>query len=261
MPTTPAPRSRKRLALTLLAIALVGGVIAYLPYRSYAAEHLHTRPKVIGCTVKSRKAVSTPRVATGTEPWEGIDGQQVFLSTGEYKAASCASLIDKEFGRRVASALALEDQSARAQAFVALVRNPRSDPEAGAAYLLASFALSGLPKESPEVQAAKAEVELLHGCRFDTRLPCPTRPSPPAVVYAAGIPAAAATVGLIGLGLVAAVTGIAARIRRRKADRAAKAQQRQADAPADAPADARMTSEGGPEPTDGSDDAEAPPRA
>ncbi|EYF00449.1 hypothetical protein [Chondromyces apiculatus] len=260
MPTTPAPRSRKRIALTLLAIALVGGVIAYLPYRSYAAEHLHPRPKVIGCTVKSRKAVSTPRIATGTEPWEGIDGQQLFLSTGEYKAASCASLIDKEFGRRVASALALEDQEARAQAMVALVRNPKSDPEAGAAYLLASFALSGLPKESPEVQAAKAEVDLIHGCRFDTRLPCPTRPPPPAVVYAAGIPAAAAAVGLTGLGLVAAVTGIAARIRRRKADRAAKAQEPQADALAEA----RMTSEGGPEPTDRSDDAddaEAPPRA
>ncbi|AKT37486.1 hypothetical protein [Chondromyces crocatus] len=236
MTTASAPRSRKRLALTLLGITLVGGGVAGASYKGYADEHLHPRPRIPGCIAKARNSMREARVASGTEPWEGPDGQTIYLSEGEYRAATCAGTISKDFGRRVAAAANTIELLPRIEAFADLVRNPQSKQEAAAAYPLAGFALSGMPHDVPQVQATKKEIEALHACRFDTRLTCPTRPPKPLLVWIGGVPAAASAVGLLGLGLVTGVGAIVRRGRRKKTQ-AATTTAVPAKAPADPPND------------------------
>ncbi|WP_437999134.1 hypothetical protein WMF26_03480 [Sorangium sp. So ce185] len=205
----------------LLALALSLGAIAGVAYQRYAAVHLRELPKVPRCVRGARVALRRPVAVSGTEPRQTASGETVHLTPGEDRAVACALQFDEALARHLAGALAEQAPAQRAARLLELVRDrvppdPAHDRSASAAYMMASAALRGLPEDAPEVRAAAEALEQHHACRFATRRACPTRPSPPALVWLAGVPAALSLLGLLGIGLAAS----AARYRRWTARRA-----------------------------------------
>lgn len=234
MSTGSPPRSRRRLALTFLGVLVVTGGISGGTYLSYASEHLHAAPATPRCVRIARRALRKPVIASGTEPWETSKGE-VYVSEQEYRALTCISTFDKDLARRVAEVFAEVEPAPRAAALAALVRDapkgPAGDREADTLYHLADGALSALPQSLPEVMAASAEIDRIQGCRFDTKLPCPTRPPVPTLVWIGAVPAAGSALCLLGLGAAAAIEGIAERRARRKSKGKERRKQRR-EAPA-----------------------------
>lgn len=219
MSTGSPPRTRRRLALTFLGVLLVTGGISGATYARYASEHLHAQPDTPRCIRSARRSLRKPVIASGIEPWETSKGE-VFLSEQEYRALTCVSTFDKDLARRLAEVFAEIDPAPRAAALAALVRSapqgPAGDREADALYQLVSSALAALPQDLPEVKAASEEIDRIQGCRFDTRLPCPTRPPAPTLVWIGAVPAAGAALGLLGLGAVTAIEALRERLRARR---------------------------------------------
>lgn len=236
MSTGSPPRSRRRLALTFLGVLLVTGGISGATYLRYANEHLHAAPDAPRCIRTARRALRKPVIASGTEPWETSKGE-VHVSEQEYRALTCVSTFDKELAKRIAEVFSEVDPVPRAAALAALVRNapqgPAGDREADALYQLVDGALAALPQTLPEVKAASEEIDRIQGCRFDTKLPCPTRPPMPVLVWIGAVPAAGAALGLLGLGAVNAFEALREALRARR-KRKNKQRKKQREAPVQA---------------------------
>ncbi|AUX20081.1 hypothetical protein SOCEGT47_005440 [Sorangium cellulosum] len=207
---------RARAVVVLLALALSLGAVAAVAFQRYVSVHLRAPPKVPTCVRGARVALRKPVEASGTEPRLTAAGETVYLTPGEDRAVACAFQLDEALSRRLAGALAEHDPDQRAARLLEVVRDhvpaePAHDRVAVAAYMMASAALRALPAEVPAVRAASESLEQVHACRFRTRRPCSTRPSLPALVWLAGIPAALSWLALLGIGLAAS----AARYRRR----------------------------------------------
>jgi hypothetical protein len=201
------------LLVALLVVALAGGAAAGLTYRSYAAVHLRKPAVLPSCVRRARIGLRKPVLTSGTEPRGTDTGETVYLTQAEERAVSCVSMVHEELSRRLAGVLAEHDPERRAQGLLRLVRDsaqpdPALDREVNTVYTLASAAFRALPKELPAVQAASDEVDAIFACRFDTRRPCPTRPPVPAVVWIAGVPAAASLLGLLWIGASAGIVRV-----------------------------------------------------
>jgi hypothetical protein len=218
-----------RLVLALLVVALAGGAVAGLTYRSYAAVHLR-KPAVVPLCIRGvRNTLRKPVLTSGTEPRETDTGETVYLTQGEDRAVGCASMIDGKLSRRLAGVFAERDPERRAQGLIQIVRDsaqpdPASDRTFTAFHLLASAAFRALPEELPAVRAASDELDTLFACRFDTRRRCATRPPVPIVVWITGAPAAASLLGLLWIGGSAGIARLRERWRERRAKRSARRQ-------------------------------------
>jgi hypothetical protein len=155
----------------------------------------------------------------------------VYLTIHESRAVSCVEGISRPLAVRFARAFTEHEPEVRGLELLKILRevpaDPASDREATIAYFIASSAMQALP-DLPETKAAKEELALLHGCRFDVRrLACPTRPPIPMSVWLTGVPSA---ITFVVAAFVLGREGVRRLLERRRARKAAKA--RRADDPA-----------------------------
>ena len=231
-----------------LGIALVCGLVAGVTYGRYAHEWLRSPAKISKCVSSASKKLRKPAVASGIEPHDTPDGTTVYLTPAEDSAVRCARGISSETASRFAAAFSEQEPELRALELLKILREvppgPDNDRAAHTVYRLADGAMQALP-QLPETKAATAELDELYACRFDTKMPCPSRPRLPWLVWATGVPAALALLFALIVGSPRAVRRLGAWIRaRREAARlkkdavaaAAKERAKASAAPVGAPA-------------------------
>lgn len=223
----PARRVAVRTILLVAAATIALGAIGAVTYLRHAEVWLRPVPAVPRCTFASRGELKTRLFVTGTERHTTLEGETVYLNGPEDRATCCALGISSELGAAFTTAFAEIEPETRAIELLRALREhvPREaerDRDAAVAYILTSSALKALPK-SPEVDAAAEEVELLHACRFDLPMACPSRPPIPKLVWLTSIPSAAGLLFLLGLGARRGAALVAGRVRARRARKKARA--------------------------------------
>lgn len=222
-PATGPERRVARWLIPLGVLTVTCGVGAALAYRSYADEHLRTA-KAPRCAIDARVYMKQQALVSGTEPHDLPSGETVYLTEPEDHAVRCAKGISKELGAHLTAAFTEQQPELRALELLKVVRDrvppgKEHDREAATGYYLARAAMQTIP-DLPEKKAAIDELELLHGCRFDTTRECPTRPGPSPWIWVSG---AVAAIGLLTLGKIGGsslITRIRAALRRRAARKA-----------------------------------------
>jgi hypothetical protein len=223
-------RSGRMLGAALLA-CLVGVAFAGWSYWRYASTYLRDPPtKMPACALAVGRLLRKPATVSGTEPHDDIHGNTVYLTKNEDRAVRCASGIDRDLARRLTTAFGEQEPELRGLELLKILRDippgREHDVRAHAAYRMADGAMMALP-ELPETKAAAEELDLLHACRFSTRMKCPTRPGVPVLVWLVGIPSAMGLLFVISVPARALFTRLVERI---------KARRNRAPAPAKPPA-------------------------
>ncbi|MDC3958625.1 hypothetical protein [Polyangium jinanense] len=216
----PARGRRTRIVVAaLLVISALGLAAALVSYRQYAAVWLRPPPRLPPCVPGARRMLMHEEPVTGSIPHVTPEGSTVYLRPSEDRALSCLGRVSSKVASAYAGAFAEIEPTARARALAAVMKNlpqdASADREALAAWMLSSAAMRALP-ETPETTAARDEIDQMNACRFAMRSTCPTRPSIPIVVWAAGVPSSLGLLFGAGLGVRALVRLVRAR-RRRKA--------------------------------------------
>lgn len=221
------PRARTILGLFLVAALLLGATAkTYLDYR---ATWLRDTPRLSSCVRQAGRLLKKPKLASGVEPAVNAAGETVYLTAMEDRVVRCARTFDRELARQLATAFAEDLPEKRAAELAKAARMQFSDSDGGlraeaAMYQLVLAALDPLPDE-PAVRAAREEVVNREACRFDTPNPCPARPSPPALTFAAGIPGGLALIGALSLAMVRLARSVSGALARRRARRQTAAQE------------------------------------
>ncbi|MDI3286167.1 hypothetical protein [Polyangium sp. 15x6] len=222
----PARGRRARIVIAaILVISALGFAAALVSYLQYASVWLRPPPRLPPCVVSARRMLSREEPVTGSIPHLTPDGSTVYLRPSEDRALSCLGRMSSKVASSFAAAFAELEPTARARAIAAAIKDhvPRdasADREALAAWMLASAAMRALP-ETPEITAAREEIDQLNACRFAMRSTCPTRPPIPIVVWAAGVPSSLGLLFGAGLGVRALVRALARRVRERRRRKAA----------------------------------------
>ena len=216
-------RSGRILGAALLA-CLGGGAFAGWSYWRYASAHLRDPPKIPACAIAVGRLLKKPSVVSGTEPHDDVDGNTVYLAKNEDRAVRCASVVDRPLARRLTTAFAEQEPELRGLELLKILRDVppgrEHDAIAHAAYRIADGAMQALP-ELPETKAAAEELDLLHACRFQTRMKCPTRPGIPLPVWLLGIPSALGLLFVLSVPARALTTRLVERIKARLRQRPA----------------------------------------
>jgi len=222
-PSPPPPRRDVRWRIPLAVLTVVCGVAAVLSYMSYADEHLR-KAKAPRCSIDARIYLKEQALVSGTEPHDLPSGETVYLTEPEDRAVRCAKGISLKLGAHVTAALTEQQPELRALELLKVVRDhvppdKEHDREAATGYYIARAGMQTIP-DLPEKKAALEELELLHACRFDTRSPCPTRPSLSLWVWVSAAISAMGLLTFAKIGGSSLITRIRAALRRRAARRA-----------------------------------------
>jgi hypothetical protein len=222
-PPPPPARRDARWLVPLGVLTVIFSFVTALAYRSYAEEHLR-KAKAPGCAIDARVYLRQQALVSGTEPHDLPSGETVYLTEPEDHAVRCAKGISLELGARVTAAFTEQQPELRALELLKVLRDhvpsdKAHDRHAATAYYIVRAAMQTIP-DLPEKKAALDELELLHACRFDTKMKCPTRPGLSPWVWVSG---AVAAMGLLTLGKIGGsslITRIRAALRRRAARKA-----------------------------------------
>jgi hypothetical protein len=210
--------ARRLMVIGLVALGLLG--VSGKTFWSYRSAYLRPTPKMPACVLVARRKLRQEELISGTEPHETPSGETVYLTPNQDSAVRCAKMVDVDFGRRLTGALIEVEPEKRALELLKLVRDVPADPafdrQAMTAFHMSSAGIGSLPQQLPEVKAASDEVDLLHACRFNTRMKCPTRPPIPWLVWASGAPGAAGALYVLGVVSVSGVRRLRARMASKK---------------------------------------------
>lgn len=211
---------RQLLVLLLVLLASLGGLGgAYVPYRSYAAIWRRPIAKMPRCVLAARIVLRKPSVVSGSEPATTRSGETVYLTRPELLAVRCVKPISEPLSGRFAEAFSQTEPELRGLELLKILRDVPSDashdPEASAAYFIGTGALAGLP-DLPEVKAASDEMDAIHACRFVSKIPCPSRPPIPVVVWILGVPSALGVLFVLGSFIRAGALAVRDRLRARR---------------------------------------------
>ncbi|NUP13471.1 MAG: hypothetical protein HOW73_46125 [Polyangiaceae bacterium] len=162
-------RSRRwmSIALALSALCAIGAAAWYFvnePKLQRPAPGVDIRYTAVGFRLRK------PPIVSPTEEYVGPDGQLVYLTQEQFRAANAAAgLPIPGFDRRIAAALAIEDPDAQSTELASIVESVPSTRDADftafAVYTLLSGALAA-PPETPARAETKRRVDELIGCRF-----------------------------------------------------------------------------------------------
>lgn len=209
---------KRWMALALAVCVAAGGGAAawYLLNVDQAGRPAVVDTRTQGLAVRLKK----PQVVSPTEEYFGPDGQIVYLTTDQFRAANgLYSSGLPGYDRKLAAAFAESDPDAQARAFVALMQSVPNTKEADATalslYLFATSTLASV--ETPERIAARSKIDDAIRCRFvaargSPKLPaCASRPTfVPSYVLA----------GISGVALLAVLGAlIRTALQRRRANR------------------------------------------
>lgn len=199
------PRLVDRWMLVAFVVSLAFGAGAAFWYNNYQSKWSRRAPKLDVRHEAAARRLSVPQNVSPSEEYPGPNGETLYLTQEQFKAANIVAALPGNAGKRLAGALAEKNPDRKAELLFALVNEtpatPDGDKGALALYRMSVAALSAEPASAAR-DAAQAKLDRLIGCRFvGQRLPpCPDRPSEStlwALVAFAVVPFSAALVGLV----------------------------------------------------------------
>jgi hypothetical protein len=222
----PLPRVFRRWMLGALLFGLAVGGAGFWIWWQYHETWERSPPRINPCFQALGRRLQRPLIASPSEPYTIDNGETVYLSDAQNRAAGCAARLTGRLDYDLVRIWSTEDPEAQVSALREIVVRVPSDPsrdqEAFGMWRLAQGSLAALPASSSR-DKARADIDQFIACRFNhPQLPgCPTRPGFPILAGILGGIGGSSLLALLGALIVRTIQHFRARLARRRAGAAA----------------------------------------